>query len=140
MNVHKLSVLLMVLATGMAVALPARAEDAAPAVTAPQVAATDYLGIWKVQDGKQREFFITLEAGGKASSRWAAAMDQKRNEVGTWKEVNGQAVVLWGNGWQEVIAKSGEGYVKKAFAPKLTLDGAPSNEGPALKVDAIPAS
>lgn len=129
--------LFVITAFVLAGSVPLRADEAAPAAS-PQVANASYAGIWKVQDGKQREFYITLEAGGKALSRWAAADQQRRNEIGTWKEGNGQAVITWGNGWQEVIAKSGEGYIKKAFAPKLALDGTPSNEGPAVRVDAIP--
>lgn len=116
------------------------AVDVPAAVAAPAAAAaeTEFTGVWKTRDGKGREFYITLAAGGQASSRWAAAEEQRRNETGTWKIVDGAAQIAWGNGWREVLTRSDAGFVKRAYAPALTLTGAPSNEAPAEKVPAAP--
>lgn len=146
MKTHGSHRIVVALCCSLAAVVISRGDDAAPpAAPAPAAvvqpaAEADYLGIWKVQDGKQREFFIELKAGGVAASRWAAAAEQRRNETGTWKLVGGAAHIIWGNGWREVISRTGEGFVKKAYAPSLSLEGAPSNQSPAAKVDAIPAT
>lgn len=130
MKTHSVGFVLAALLLAAPVTTAVRADEAAAAQ-----AQSEYVGSWKVQDGKGREFVIELGADGQAASKWAAAEEQRRNETGTWKDVDGAAQITWANGWREVISKSGEGYVKKAYAPKLTLDGAPSNESPATKIE-----
>lgn len=146
MKTHAFGRIVLAVCCSLSAALIARGEEAAP-VAAPSPAAVaqpaaeaDYIGIWKVQDGKAREFFIELKAGGVAASKWAAVAEQRRNEAGTWKLVGGAAHIIWGNGWREVLSRTGEGFVKKAYAPALSLEGTPSNQSPAVKVDAIPAT
>lgn len=146
MKTHRFGWIVLAVCCSLPAGFAVRGEEAAPpAAPAPAVvvqpaAEADYLGIWKVQDGKAREFFIELKAGGVAASKWAAAAEQNRNEVGTWKLVGGAAHIVWGNGWREVISRTGEGFVKKAFAPALSLEGKPSNQSSAVKVDAIPTT
>lgn len=115
---------------------PVRAEDT---VAAPAAQASAFAGIWKVQDGKGRDFYITLASGGQATSSWTGAEDQRRNQTGTWVEADGKAVVTWANGWREVLENKDGAVVKKAYAPKLQLEGEPANTSPAVKVESIPA-
>ena len=107
------------------------------AIAAP-AAQSAWVGIWKVQDVKARDFYITLAADGSATSTWTAAEDQRRNQTGKWVEADGKVTIEWHNGWREVIEASGEAFVKKAFAPKMKLEDEPANSSPAVKVDAIP--
>ena len=111
---------------------------AAVAPAAPASETSAFAGSWKVTDAKERVFFIDLKADGTAASRWQDAAETRRNQTGTWKLVDGAAVINWDNGWRETISAAGAGFVKKAYAPKLTLEGEPSNQTPAEKVDAAP--
>lgn len=117
----------------------ARAEEAATAAPAAASVKSEFSGIWKVQDSKSRDFYITLSADGKAASSWTAAADLRRNQTGSWTAEAGKAVVTWDNGWREVIEASAGTFVKKAFSPRAQLTDEPTNTSPAVKVDAIPA-
>ncbi len=120
---------------GLAGAPTVRA-DAVSAAPAPEAAT--FAGTWKVADAKARVFFIDLKADGAAASRWQDPAESRRNQTGSWKLVEGAAVIVWDNGWRETIGASGAGFVKRAFAPGLKLDGKPSNETPAERAAATP--
>lgn len=115
----------------------------AGAVPAPAASleTSEFVGIWKVQDGRQQTFYITLSADGSAASAWVEPQLASRGQTGTWKLVDGVATIIWDNGWRETIsAKEDGGFTKRAFNPRASLDGEPTNESPAEKVDAIPAA
>ncbi len=131
---------LVVALLGSAAVLTARAEEAATAAPTAQSDNATFTGIWKVQDGKSRDFYITLSADGAATSTWTAAENQRRNQKGAWVMTDGSVVITWDNGWREMLSASEGGFTKKAFAPKQTMESEPANVSPAVKVDAIPAS
>lgn len=116
----------------------ARAEEAA-AIAAPAVQSekSEFVGIWKAQDGKGRDYYITIAADGSATSTWTATEDQRRNQTGVWKAVEGGVLVSWHNEWRDQLVAVDSGFLKKAFAPKMKLEGEPANTSPAVKVDAI---
>lgn len=116
-----------------------RAEEAAIAAPAAQSENSAFTGIWKVQDGKGRDFYITLSADGTAASSWIAVEDQRRNQKGTWALTDGKVVITWSNGWRETVVASEGGFLKSAFAPKQAMEDKPANTSPAVKVEAIPA-
>jgi hypothetical protein len=122
---------------------PAAATAEAPA--APDVATTavplelkDFVGTWKVKDGRENVFFITLKDDGTASSKWEAADLSDRAESGQWTLRKGEAMVTWPNGWREIISFDGKGYSKRAYGSTHKLDGKPSNVSGAEKVAATP--
>lgn len=120
---------------GATVASIARATEES---ASPASVESTYVGMWKVKDSKERVFFIVIKAGGEAASKWEDEAEAKRGQHGTWKQLDDKVVVLWDNGWRETISATETGFVKKAYAPKWTLEGKPSNESPAEKVESKP--
>lgn len=104
----------------------------------PAAEQTSYVGTWKVRDGSNRVFFITIKPDGLAASRWEDPAESRRNQRGTWKRLDDGVVVLWENGWRETLTPGESGVVKRAYAPKLTIGGKPSNESPAEPVAPAP--
>ena len=129
------TILVGALLVGMSEMTLARAA-VVPAAPASEIATL--VGTWKVTDSKERVFFIDLKADGTAASRWEDPAESRRNQTGTWKLVDGAAIIVWDNGWRETITASGAGFVKKAYAPKLKLEGKPSNQSVAEKVEPAP--
>lgn len=126
---------LVAILAGAGLSSAARAEDsAAPAASEH----TNFLGTWKVKDGSDRVFFITIKPDGLATSRWEDPAEARRNQQGTWKALEGGVVILWANGWRETLTAGESGVVKRAYAPKLTLGGHPSNETPAERASTTP--
>lgn len=127
-----------------AVDAPAAAEiPAAPAT--PYVAPTvvplqikDFLGTWKVKDGRENVFMITLKDDGTAFSKWEDPALADRAETGQWSLRKGEALITWPNGWREIISFDGTSYSKRAYGSTHKLDGRPSNRGSAEKIAATP--
>jgi hypothetical protein len=92
-------------------------------------AASDFEGIWKVQDTQGKAFKIKLSADGKAKAK-----REGEGMKGTWKEEDGTAVISWDSGWTTKIMKDGDTYKKIAFEKGASLDGTPTNTSPAKKV------
>jgi hypothetical protein len=55
------------------------------------------------------------------------------NATGKWEYVNGEARVVWSDGWRDIIRGEGEKYRKIAFRPGTTFDSAPDNTASAEK-------
>jgi hypothetical protein len=101
---------------------------------ANKLAASDFVGNWKVSDGDNIPFYITLNKDGSAVATW------EDGRTGTWKIVNDKALVIWEDGWTTVIYKSGTGYKKDSYAPGKSVSGVPTNTSSADKVTNIPAA
>jgi hypothetical protein len=91
------------------------------------LAASEFEGVWAVQDTKGKPFEITLAADGKATST------QEKAAEGSWKEEGGSAVITWTSGWTTKITKEGDHFVKTAFKKGEPLDGPPTNKSDAKK-------
>lgn len=90
-------------------------------------AGSEYVGVWKLEDTKGEPFQITLSEGGEAQGRHS-----DKEMKGTWKEVDGAAVITWGTGWFTKISKDGSGYKKTAY--KKSLSDPPTSSSVAVKV------
>jgi hypothetical protein len=55
------------------------------------------------------------------------------NATGHWKIVNGEARVVWSDGWRDIIRKEGDRYRKIAFGPDSDFDDAADNTDSAKK-------
>ncbi len=135
MKVTFAAALLGAMLMGAAVApIAGHAAEAASSASAD----SSFVGTWKVQDSKERVFFIEVKASGEASSRWEDPGEARRGRTGTWQALPNGIVITWDNGWRETIGPSqdGSGFVKKAFAPKLKIEGKPTNQMVAEKVTA----
>ncbi len=90
-------------------------------------AGSEYVGVWQLEGTKGEPFQITLSEGGEARGRH---IDKEMK--GSWKEVDGTAVITWGTGWFTKISKDGDGYKKTAY--KNSLSDPPTSTSVAVKV------
>ena len=80
-----------------------------------------FIGKWEVGEGHGGHFYVTLMEDGKARKTLGTPN-------GTWTLVNGQARILWDDGWHDIIRKvSGGKHEKVAFEPGKSFDDEPSN-------------
>ena len=80
-----------------------------------------FIGKWEVGEGNGGHFYVTLMEDGKARKTLGTPN-------GTWTLVNGQARILWDDGWHDIIRKvSGGKHEKVAFEPGKSFDDEPSN-------------
>jgi hypothetical protein len=85
------------------------------------LAASDFVGRWKVKDTAGQSFEITLSSDGAAKATRGEGM------VGTWKEEGKTAVITWNTGWTTKITKENDHYKKTAYHKGQSLDGPPAN-------------
>jgi hypothetical protein len=93
------------------------------------LAASQFEGVWKVQDTSGKPFQITLSTDGSAKADRAG-----EGLTGTWKEEGGAAVIKWDTGWTTKITKEGDKYKKTAYDKGKPLDGPSTNSSDAEKV------
>jgi hypothetical protein len=93
------------------------------------LAASEFGGVWRVQDSNGKPFQITLSADGSAKA------DRGEGMTGTWKEDGGSAVITWDTGWTTKISKEGNKYKKTAYDKGKPSEGAPTNSSDAEKVE-----
>jgi hypothetical protein len=93
------------------------------------LAASQFEGVWKVQDTSGKPFQITLSADGSAKADRAG-----EGMTGTWKEEGGAAVIKWDTGWTTKITKEGDKFKKTGYDKGKPLDGPPTNSSEAEKV------
>ncbi len=55
------------------------------------------------------------------------------NATGHWKIVDGEARVVWSDGWRDIIRKEGDRYRKIAFGPGSDFDDTADNTDDAKK-------
>jgi hypothetical protein len=90
-----------------------------------------FLGKWQVGQGNGSDFYITLEADGKARKSIGSPH-------GTWSVVDGEARISWDDGWHDAIRKVGARHEKRAYEPGKTFDDTPENVTAAKNTEAKP--
>lgn len=90
--------------------------------------AGEYDGSWQLYDTHGGGFEATLSKDGIASGTHGDSMKH-----GTWKEVDGAAVISWKTGWTTRISKDGDKYVKTSYKPGTTIADAPTDTSEAKK-------
>lgn len=91
---------------------------------------SSFVGKWRVgfDSNNPRSFQITLDRDGKARK----SIDSGR---GTWTYVDGEARITWDDGWHDVIAKVGDKYEKRAYAPGKSFTDKPTNVAEARRAN-----
>jgi hypothetical protein len=79
-----------------------------------------FLGKWRVGEGNGSVFYITLEPEGIARKSLGSPH-------GTWTIENGEARIIWDDGWHDAIRKVGARHEKWAYEPGKSFDSEPSN-------------
>jgi len=94
----------------------------------------EYVGKWKVwgtnpDRSDWHEFYIILYDDGSAEDTWESG------EKGAWVMSGDKAVIMWNNGWKEIIRKTSDGkYEKLGYGPKVLFNEPPTNTSDAIKV------
>ncbi len=104
------------------------------AVKPPDLKATlnPFIGKWdigKANPTAKPAFVMTLNAD------LSAKKSHVPNATGKWEVVNGEARVVWSDGWRDAIRPQGDKFRKIAFKPGTNFDSAPSNTDRAEKID-----
>lgn len=98
------------------------------------LAGGDFVGSWEFlgQDdyGNTQVFRIELFQDGSASDNISGG------DSGFWEMVNDNEVIIrWRSGWIVVVTRDEEGnYLKKSYAPGLSLDQKPTHVAKATKI------
>lgn len=91
------------------------------------LAESEFTGTWRVEDTAGQPFDITLQASGTAEATRAG-----EGMSGTWTEEDLSAVITWDTGWTTKITRTGDAYIKTAYAETATT---PTNTSVAEKID-----
>ncbi|MDB4749610.1 PQQ-binding-like beta-propeller repeat protein [Rubripirellula sp.] len=87
-------------------------------------AKNEFFGSWDIgrpESGGKPKFIMTLNAD------YSASKSHVPNATGEWKMVNGEARVVWSDGWRDIIRKEGKRFRKLAFGPGADFDSPVDN-------------
>ncbi|MCA9043191.1 MAG: PQQ-binding-like beta-propeller repeat protein [Planctomycetaceae bacterium] len=96
----------------------------------PEPSLADFVGDWDIGRNSttgKAVFVMSLRADGTARKSHVPS------STGTWKVVNGEARVVWSEGWRDIIRRTGDHYRKIAFEPGKDFDFPASNTDTAVK-------
>lgn len=99
--------------------------------TTHEVTPKVFIGNWHVYDDEGNEFYIMINPDGKAESNWDTGQE------GEWKIVDNRLVIIWTDGWKDVIFLEGKKYQKLGFAPNTPLEGESYGKAHAERVGSI---
>jgi outer membrane protein assembly factor BamB len=97
----------------------------------PQVTAKAFIGRWDIgrqKSGGKPNFVMTLNADFTARKSHVPAA------TGKWQMLDGEARVIWSDGWRDIIRQEGDRYRKLAFRPGTDFDSTPNNTESADKL------
>ena len=85
------------------------------------------VGRWKIFHSDGRPIFVTVSADGRCAS-------SSENQKGSWKLESGQLLLLWSDGWKDVISQY-QGRLRKAgYAPGVPITARAVNLTAAFKL------
>lgn len=114
----------------------APAESATAATTSPSAAPVEsYQGIWTTTDDQGQEFDIVLFPNGQAVSNWTKGVEGAKGKRGYWRQEENRLIVVYDDGWTDLVSPAGDGFQHRAFAPGAPLTAAPSNQAAARRTD-----
>jgi outer membrane protein assembly factor BamB len=106
-------------------------ETGARRLADPQVSAMSFIGQWDIgrpKDGGKPNFVMTFNAD------FTARKSHVPQTTGEWQMVNGEARVIWSDGWRDIIRREGNRYRKIAIRPGSDFDSGPANTESADKL------
>ncbi len=108
-----------------------RIEAGAQRTADRQASSKTFIGRWDIgrpEDGGKPNFIMTLNAD------FTARKSHVPEATGKWQQVNGEARVVWSDGWRDIIRRKGNRYRKFAFRPGTDFDSTPNNTESADKL------
>jgi len=109
-----------------------RIENVAVNPSNPKALLKRFTGKWnigKANPTAKPAFVITL------NEDFSAKKSHVPTATGKWEVVNGEARVVWSDGWRDIIRPQGDQFLKIAFKPNTNFDSTPSNSEPAEKIE-----
>lgn len=100
----------------------------------PEQPVSEFTGVFEVKDDDGDVFNILIFPEGKAITNWYKGEMGARGEFGDWEREDDHINISYDSGWKDVILKNDEGYQKFGYAPGITLNDQPSNQGSAQRV------
>jgi outer membrane protein assembly factor BamB len=101
-----------------------RIEKGAMRPSGPETTASTFVGDWDIgkstASGKPA-FVMTLNAD------FSARKSHVPGATGKWQFVDGEARVVWSDGWRDIIRAEGDHFRKIAFRPGTDFDSDPAN-------------
>jgi len=122
--------------TGCTPERPAVPEQ--PKVPAPEAVEmpADAAGVWQVNDENGEPFDLVLFPGGQVVSNWTKGSGKARGERGFWRMLGGRILVLFDDGWTDVLSAGEQGFVHAGFAPAVSPDSEkPTNTSHAIRFE-----
>lgn len=108
-----------------------RIESGAQRTLTTDVIAEQFVGRWDIgrpEGGGKSAFVMTLAAD------FTAVKSHVPKATGKWQLVNGEARVVWSDGWRDIIRRVGNRFRKIAFRPGTDFDSTPANTDSADKL------
>jgi hypothetical protein len=86
------------------------------------------VGSWRLFHSDGKPLMVYVKDDGTCYSDW-------EEQQGTWSSKDGQLLLTWSDGWQDLITENQGLLRKQGFAPKVPLTGKPANMTEAYKLD-----
>jgi len=115
--------------------VPAPPTEPAPEATPAAVNAIDFTGTWVTADDQGQAFELVVFPGGQAVSTWVKGPSGPRGERGFWRTDGNQLIVMFQDGWTDLIIQNADSFVHRGFEPGADLSGRWKNESPARRVE-----
>ncbi len=114
---------------------PPVAEVEATPVPAKSATKVSYVGTWSAADEQGQLFDIVVFPNGQAVSNWTKGASGARGERGFWRVEGDRLLVMFQDGWTDVISGSETGFEHRGFEPGSALNGNPKNQSPAKRLE-----
>lgn len=123
---------------------PKPAEPMRPHAVEPRTLATesrpdlpqaDFLGAWTMNDDQGQSFDIVLFPNRQAVSTWTKGSSGAQGERGLWRSGPEGVTIFFHDGWTDRILLREGRFIHQGFSPERPLDGNPSNESPATRIE-----
>lgn len=94
----------------------------------------ELVGTWALTDARNSTFNILLGSDGHAVSTWSGGPTGAIGERGSWRLVDGAAIIEWTNGWIDRLAYGAHGVDQEAWGPGDATDAPPRTYGKAVPI------
>lgn len=93
----------------------------------------DPTGVWSTTDDQGRPFDILLYPNGQAVSTWSFGTAGAKGERGFWRKKGAKILILFSDGWTDILDFSTEPPTHRGFEPGRPLSQEPTNQATVQK-------
>ncbi|MFZ4681582.1 MAG: hypothetical protein ACOYMS_03690 [Terrimicrobiaceae bacterium] len=95
----------------------------------------EFAGTWTTTDEQGQVFDLVLFPNGQTVTNWTKGTAGARGQRGLWRQENGKLIAQFDDGWTDVIQSVDGAFVHRGFSPGVPLDGTPTNQAPARRLE-----